>query len=172
MSILTSAEFNPCARLSFLNKVACLRLRALIQKETGTGVFQVFSCEFCEIFKNTFFTEHFSTPPVAVSDYYCHHCGSFVFIVLTIIWKRHWIWNLILWHHMILWDWLESFYAMYMCTSAYFPSFSKLLTYFWNSVVFWFKRKSPEYLMLPQSAFTFSKLIVETLEQSVKYVQS
>ena len=35
----------------FFNKVA-----GLIKKE---ALAQVFSCEFCEIFKNTFFTEHF-----------------------------------------------------------------------------------------------------------------
>ena len=41
----------------FLNKVAGLRLDAsnFIKKET---LAQVFSCEFCEIFKNTYFTEH------------------------------------------------------------------------------------------------------------------
>ena len=37
------------------NKVACLR-PVIIKKET---LAQVFSCEFCEIFKNTFLTEHF-----------------------------------------------------------------------------------------------------------------
>ena len=44
-----------CQSFSF-NKVAGLRPQVcnLIKKETLT---QVFSCEFCEIFKNTFFTE-------------------------------------------------------------------------------------------------------------------
>ena len=44
----------------FFNKVA--DLRSFIKKGTLS---QVFSCEFCEIFKNTFFNW---TPPVAASD--------------------------------------------------------------------------------------------------------
>ena len=39
----------------------CLRPATLLKKET---LVQVFSCEFCEIFKNTFF---YRTPPVAAS---------------------------------------------------------------------------------------------------------
>ena len=39
----------------FFNKVAGLRLATLLKKET---LAQVFSCDFCEIYKNTFFTEH------------------------------------------------------------------------------------------------------------------
>ena len=44
----------------FFNKVAGLRPEAcnFIKKET---LAQVFSCEFCEISKNTFFTEHLWT---------------------------------------------------------------------------------------------------------------
>ena len=47
----------------FLNKVAGLRPKACnyIKKET---LAQVFACEFCEIFKNTF---SYRTPPVAAS---------------------------------------------------------------------------------------------------------
>ena len=41
----------------FFDKVAGLRLQ-LYKKETLT---QVLSCEICEIFKNTFFTEHLYT---------------------------------------------------------------------------------------------------------------
>ena len=40
--------------LFFFKKVAGLRA-SLIKREALT---QVFSCEFCKIFKNTFFTEH------------------------------------------------------------------------------------------------------------------
>ena len=39
----------------FFNKVAGLRPATLLKKE---ALAQVFSCEFCEISKNTFFTEH------------------------------------------------------------------------------------------------------------------
>ena len=45
----------------FLNKVAGAACNFII-KET---LAQAFSCEFCEIFKNTFF---YRTPPVAASD--------------------------------------------------------------------------------------------------------
>ena len=41
-----------------------------IKKETLT---KVFSCEFCEIFKNTFFTEHLRTTASALSA----KCGKF-----------------------------------------------------------------------------------------------
>ena len=43
---------NTCARVSFL-----IKLQALLKKET---LAQVFSCEFCETFKSTFFHK---TPP-------------------------------------------------------------------------------------------------------------
>ena len=53
--------------IKFTGKQAC----NFIEKETLT---QVFSCEFCEIFKNTFFHR---TPPVAASysrlHFYCHY---------------------------------------------------------------------------------------------------
>ena len=48
----------------FFNKVAGLRLAILFKKES---LAQVFSCEFCEISKNTVFH---TTPPVAASDSY------------------------------------------------------------------------------------------------------
>ena len=43
-----------CQSFSF-NKVPGLRYAALLKKES---LGQVFSCKFCEISKNTFFTEH------------------------------------------------------------------------------------------------------------------
>ena len=49
----------------FFNKVAGLEHVTLLKKGTTK---QVFSCEFCEIFWNTFFTEHLrETPSVFVS---------------------------------------------------------------------------------------------------------
>ena len=39
---------------SLFHKVESLRTTTLLKKTLA----QVFSCEFCEIFKNTFFTEH------------------------------------------------------------------------------------------------------------------
>ena len=44
---------HPCQSL-FLNKVAGLSHATLLKKRLA----QVFSCEFCEISKNTFFTEY------------------------------------------------------------------------------------------------------------------
>ena len=52
--VLKNSQENSCAIVSFLLKLqaeAC----SFVKKGTLT---QVFSCEFCEIFKNTLFTEH------------------------------------------------------------------------------------------------------------------
>ena len=51
LEIWQNSQENTCARVSLLIKLAC----NFIKKET---LAQVFSCEFCEISKNTFFTEH------------------------------------------------------------------------------------------------------------------
>ena len=47
---------RPCQCL-FLNKIACLRPAILLKKRLA----QMFSCEFCEISKNTFSREHLRT---------------------------------------------------------------------------------------------------------------
>ena len=52
---------NLCQSL-FLNNVADLRPATLLKKET---LAQVFSCDFCEISKNTFY---YKIPLVAASD--------------------------------------------------------------------------------------------------------
>ena len=54
-------------------------LSNFIKKETVT---QVFFCEFCKIFKNTFF---YRTPLVAASACWCfwHYCWCFFFIILV-----------------------------------------------------------------------------------------
>ena len=56
LEIPENLQENTCATVSFLIK---------LQAEAGASNFinietlaRVFSCEFCEIFKNTFFTEH------------------------------------------------------------------------------------------------------------------
>ena len=49
LEISQNSQENICARVSFFNKVAKKRLA------------HVFSCEFCEISKNTFFREHLWT---------------------------------------------------------------------------------------------------------------
>ena len=56
--------------ISFLIKLQASGLQAcnFIKKETPVPVF---SCEYCEIFKNTYFEEHLGTAPSVVSrDYY------------------------------------------------------------------------------------------------------
>ena len=53
LEISQNSQENSCTRVSFL-----IKAYNFIKKET---LAQVFSCEFCEIFKNTFFTEHLWT---------------------------------------------------------------------------------------------------------------
>ena len=53
-----------CGSLS-LNQVAGLRPATLLKKIPT----QVFSCEFCEIFKNTYFVEHLQTAAFVRSIY-------------------------------------------------------------------------------------------------------
>ena len=50
LKILQNSQENTCIEVSYL--ITC----NFIKKENPT---QVLSCEFCESFKNTFFTEHF-----------------------------------------------------------------------------------------------------------------
>ena len=54
LDISQNSHGNNCVRVSFLIKLCC----NFIEKETLT---QLFSCEFCKISKNTFFTEHLRT---------------------------------------------------------------------------------------------------------------
>ena len=55
--ISQNSQENTRARVSFLIKLQASGLQ-FIKKE---ALPQVFSCELCEIFKNTFFTEHLRT---------------------------------------------------------------------------------------------------------------
>ena len=57
LEISQNSQENTCARVSFFNKVAG-KASNFIKIEALT---QVFSCEFCEISKSTFFTEHLWT---------------------------------------------------------------------------------------------------------------
>ena len=54
LEISQNSQENTCARVSFLIKLQAQACN-FIKKET---LAQVFSCEFCEVSKNTFFTEH------------------------------------------------------------------------------------------------------------------
>ena len=55
LEISQNSQENTCARVSFLLKFAGLRRATLSKYET---LAQTFSCEFCEISKNNFFTEY------------------------------------------------------------------------------------------------------------------
>ena len=54
LKILQNSQENTCARVSFLIKLLVWGLQLCLEKTPA----QVFSCEFSEISKNTFFTEH------------------------------------------------------------------------------------------------------------------
>ena len=58
----------------FFNKVASLRPATLFKKRLA----QAFSCEFCEIFKDTIFTEHLWTTAseAAVPRFCCRSCSE------------------------------------------------------------------------------------------------
>ena len=62
LEISQNSKESTCTRVSFLIKLRTWGLQ-LIKKET---LAQVFSCEYCEISKNTF---SYRAPPVAASEY-------------------------------------------------------------------------------------------------------
>ena len=83
---LQNSQENTCARVSFLIKLQALDCN-FIKKETLANVFSVnfaktcnfieieilalvFFCEHCEIFKNSFFTEHLRKTTSDFSEYY------------------------------------------------------------------------------------------------------
>ena len=53
LKISRNSQVNTCARVSFLIKFWGLQKKEALAK--------MFSCEFCEVFKNTFFSEHLRT---------------------------------------------------------------------------------------------------------------
>ena len=67
LEILQNSQENTCVRVSFLIKLQVLK------KETLT---QVFSCEFCEISKNTFFREHLWATAFLNCAVFLHHKHS------------------------------------------------------------------------------------------------
>ena len=62
LKIWQISQEKACVPVFFLIKLQALGT-TLLKKENQV---QVFSCEFCEIFKNTFF---YRIPPVAASEY-------------------------------------------------------------------------------------------------------
>ena len=67
LEISQNSQENTCARVSFLIKLQGSGLQ-LFKKET---LAQVFSCEFCEISKNTFFKKHLWATASAIM--YCRY---------------------------------------------------------------------------------------------------
>ena len=57
VEISQNSQEKTCARISFLIRLQAWGLQLYEKCDSGTGVF----CEFCEISKNTFFTEHLWT---------------------------------------------------------------------------------------------------------------
>ena len=83
-----NSQIITCVRVSFFNEVACLRSATLLKTETPT---QLFSCEFCKIFKNVFFREHLQAAAANISRYIIygaavryHTAGSQLYIIFTI----------------------------------------------------------------------------------------
>ena len=68
---LQSSQENTCVRVSFLKKINFIKKEDLAWK---------FSCEFWEIFRNSFFIEHLLVT-ASVNDKECHWCRCGVFIV-------------------------------------------------------------------------------------------
>ena len=82
----TNSQESTCARVSFL-----IKLRAWGKPKVKVNTFnfikkenlaQVFSCEFCQIFKNSFFTEHFW---VTAFD----HCFWRMCFTLLLLYQQH-----------------------------------------------------------------------------------
>ena len=82
LKISQNSQENTCARVSFLAKLQLLGLQ-LIKKET---LAQVFSSEFWEISKNTFFKEHLWT----TASEYCESDLIRPKAILKISFDRYW----------------------------------------------------------------------------------
>ena len=65
LEISQNSQENTCGRVSFLVSSAC----SFIENET---LAQVLCCEFCEISKNNFFTEHLRVTASWVTLLYCY----------------------------------------------------------------------------------------------------
>ena len=77
---------NTCARVSFLIKLLAKACN-FIKKET---LAQVFSCEFCEIFKNTFFTDYLqATPSVGSEIRPCDLLNMSITVKILLIYKTY-----------------------------------------------------------------------------------
>ena len=73
----------------FFNKVAGLRTATSLKKET---LAQVFSCEFCEISKCTFFTEHLSaTASGLIKEQFDISIFWIVFTIAAVLIKKKFI---------------------------------------------------------------------------------
>ena len=83
LTISQNSQENTCARASFLIKLQA-RACSFVKRET---LAQVFSCEFCEVFKDTFFTKHLRVTAYVTFPF---SSGSFLYslqVTLIIDWK-------------------------------------------------------------------------------------
>ena len=100
LKISQNPQENTCARVSFLIKLqasACLHqasgIRHVCNFIKKQILAQVFSCEFCEIFKNTIF---YRTPPVAASELHYSFDWDYIwinwrpnfFLLLLLFWNK------------------------------------------------------------------------------------
>ena len=73
LEILQNSQENTCSRVSFLIKLKASTCN-VIKKEALT---QMFFCEFCEIFRNTFFIEHLPGTALHIRIFYVVACINF-----------------------------------------------------------------------------------------------
>ena len=80
-----------CVAEYLFNKVAGMKVCIFIKKETPA---QLFSCEYCEIFKNNFF---YKTPPV-------HHTFPKLYVMIELfgrLWVQNWHFSYFLYHSFV-----------------------------------------------------------------------
>ena len=79
LEISQNSQENTCARDSFLIKFQACNF---IKKES---LAQVFSCEFCEISKDNFFTEHLRTTASGLKEVFLkYHRANYPFGQITV----------------------------------------------------------------------------------------
>ena len=83
LEILQNSQENTCARVSFLIKLQAPACN-FIKKDT---LAQAFSCEFCEISKSTFFTEHIWTTASKKMTFRLWFSWRFSEILKSFSWK-------------------------------------------------------------------------------------
>ena len=110
-----------------------------IKKEILT---QAFSCEFCEIFQNNFFTEHLWT--TLMDDSFLKSIFSFWTCKSNNIWWRHWLLNCKPSHALITFCKLLACLvasSVFLLLKTFIMKLFKLLLIFFLQLLFGFKSK-------------------------------